>query len=148
MPVTSWLDDRTPSLSPETWFLEVGSVRLDLADLGNLPQVEVEALIDCTGGWYSVQTWRGVRLDQLVEAGGWRSFEVRSATGYARRLPVADLDKTYLALRLGGEPLSPDHGYPLRLVAPGRRGFWWVKWVVSVRPSMLPWWLQSPFPLT
>ena len=35
-----------------------------------------------------------------------------------------------------------------RLVAPGRRGFWWVKWVVSVELDPTPWWRQPPFPLT
>jgi DMSO/TMAO reductase YedYZ molybdopterin-dependent catalytic subunit len=35
-----------------------------------------------------------------------------------------------------------------RLVAPGRRGYWWVKWVTAVEPSSVPAWLQSPFPLT
>jgi hypothetical protein len=148
LPSTSWLDDRPPPLLPETWTVEVAGRTLDLAGLAVLPQLEVEAVLDCTGGWYSVQTWGGVRLDQLLEPGSWRSFEVRSATGYARRLPIGDLDRTYLALRLGGEPLSSDHGYPARLVAPGRRGFWWVKWVVSVQPSMQPWWVQSPFPVT
>jgi DMSO/TMAO reductase YedYZ molybdopterin-dependent catalytic subunit len=50
--------------------------------------------------------------------------------------------------RLGGEPLSPDHGFPARIVAPARRGFWWVKWVARIELSPIPWWLQSPFPLT
>jgi hypothetical protein len=44
--------------------------------------------------------------------------------------------------------LSYGHGYPARIVAPGRRGFWWVKWVASVQPSMRPPWAQSVFPLT
>jgi DMSO/TMAO reductase YedYZ molybdopterin-dependent catalytic subunit len=35
----------------------------------------------------------------------------------------------------------------VRLVAPGRRGFWWVKWVTRVEVVDAPWWLQSPFPL-
>ncbi|TMD59944.1 MAG: sulfite oxidase, partial [Chloroflexi bacterium] len=37
-----------------------------------------------------------------------------------------------LATHLGGETLSPAHGYPVRLVAPGRRGFQWVKWVSRI----------------
>jgi hypothetical protein len=31
---------------------------------------------------------------------------------------------------------------------PGRRGFWWVKWVERIEVSSTPWWWQSPFPLT
>ncbi|MDT5134639.1 MAG: hypothetical protein QOE41_3950, partial [Mycobacterium sp.] len=34
-----------------------------------------------------------------------------------------------------------------RIVAPGRRGFWWVKWVASVEVVDEPWWWQPPFPL-
>jgi hypothetical protein len=36
----------------------------------------------------------------------------------------------------------------VRLIAPGRRGYWWVKWVTSVEPDERPSWLQSPLPLT
>ena len=52
-----------------------------------------------------------------------------------------------IALEVGGAPLSAGHGFPARLVAPGRRGFWWVKWVTDVRVEDAPWWRQSPFPL-
>jgi len=45
-------------------------------------------------------------------------------------------------------PLSLGHGGPLRLVAPGRRGFWWVKWVTEVVVDDRPAWWQPPFPLT
>jgi DMSO/TMAO reductase YedYZ molybdopterin-dependent catalytic subunit len=34
------------------------------------------------------------------------------------------------------------------LVVPGRRGFWWVKWVTAVDVNDEPWWWQPPFPLT
>jgi DMSO/TMAO reductase YedYZ molybdopterin-dependent catalytic subunit len=52
-----------------------------------------------------------------------------------------------LATHLDGAPIAPGNGAPVRLVAAGRRGFWWVKWVTSVRPSSRPAWWQSPFPL-
>lgn len=107
------------------------------------------ATIDCTGGWYAQQTWEGVPLRDVVgRTGAARSVVVRSATGYARRFPVADLDRLWLATRVGGAALSAGHGFPARIVAPGRRGFWWVKWVTAVELSRRPWWLQPPFPLT
>jgi DMSO/TMAO reductase YedYZ molybdopterin-dependent catalytic subunit len=53
-----------------------------------------------------------------------------------------------LATHVGGAPLSAGHGAPARLVAPGRRGFWWVKWVTAIDVTDEPWWWQPPFPLT
>ena len=66
---------------------------------------------------------------------------------YDRRFPVEDLPRLLLATRLGGAPLSADHGHPARLVVADRRGFWWVKWVVDIELSPLPHWWQLPFPL-
>ena len=71
-----------------------------------------------------------------------------SATGYSRSFPIEDASKLLLATRVAGDALSPGHGYPARIVAPGRRGFWWVKWVTRIEISDRPWWLQLPFPPT
>jgi DMSO/TMAO reductase YedYZ molybdopterin-dependent catalytic subunit len=49
---------------------------------------------------------------------------------------------------MGGEPLSPGHGFPARIVSSDQRGFWWVKWVTAIETSDVPWWLQPPYPLT
>jgi len=48
---------------------------------------------------------------------------------------------------MAGVALAPGHGAPARLVAPGRRGFWWVKWVASIETVTGSDWWQSPFPL-
>lgn len=107
------------------------------------------ATIDCTGGWYAELDWSGRSLVSVVGAvpHDARSVVVRSATGYARRFPIADLDRLLLATRYEHEPLRAGHGAPVRLVAPGRRGFWWVKWVVSVEVDTTPWWQQPPYPV-
>jgi DMSO/TMAO reductase YedYZ molybdopterin-dependent catalytic subunit len=73
--------------------------------------------------------------------------DVVSATGYRRRLPASDVATVLLATHAGGQPLADGHGGPVRLVVPGRRGFWWVKWVVAVEGIDEPWWLQPPLPL-
>ena len=110
----------------------------------------MRAVIDCTGGWYSEQEWEGVWLTRLLppdQLDGALSVSVRSTTGYPRRFDVADISRLLLATRVGGSELASGNGYPARLVAPGMRGFWWVKWVVELRPEPVPWWWQSPYPL-
>ena len=72
---------------------------------------------------------------------------VTSVTGYRRRFPVADAHALWLATGFQGRPLTAGTGAPVRLVAPNRRGFWWVKWVASVELSDIPAAAQFPFPL-
>lgn len=144
-PVTSWLDDRIPPLRTP-WTVEIDGSPVDVATLDQGD--EMVATLDCTGGWYTTQLWSGTRLDRLLRVGEARSVEVVSATGYARRLPASSTGAVLLATRVGGQPLTPGHGAPVRLVVPGRRGFWWVKWVVAVRTSSTPSWLQLPLPAT
>lgn len=148
MPVTQWLDDRVPSIDPDGWTLRVGDTVWTYDELRSFDD-HILTILDCTGGWWAEQEWAGARLDRLVTpSAGTRSVVVTSATGYARRFPIRDVSRLLLATRVEGEALSAGHGFPARLVAPGRRGFWWVKWVVRIDISDQPWWLQSPFPLT
>jgi len=75
------------------------------------------------------------------------SIEVVSTAGYRRRFPAHEAGTLLLATHASGRPLSRGHGGPARIVAPGRRGFWWVKWVASIDVVDEPWWSQPPFPL-
>ena len=135
-----------PAIGP-TWEITIDGSAVGATDVDTLPLEVVTATLDCTSGWYSTQEWRGVRLDRLLDIGDAASIEVRSATGYSRRFPAGDASKLWLAFEIGGAPLSRRLGFPARLVAPGRRGFWWVKWVESITTSDRSWWLQPPFPL-
>jgi len=154
IPVTQWLTDSIPSLGTGSWRLRLLSggmdiERLSLADLEPLGE-SVRATLDCTGGWFADQLWEGVRLDRLLAGTGitrGRSVRAVSITGYDRRFPLADSGRLWLATRAGGQPLAPGHGAPARIVAPGRRGFWWVKWVTVIEVDDTPWWWQPPFPL-
>jgi hypothetical protein len=153
MPVTQWLDDEPPTIDRADWRLVVSSSDGDRTwsyeELVGTGTDRVRALLDCTGGWFATQDWTGVRLDRILQGNGdERSFLVVSATGFTRRFPISDAATTLLALRVAGRELSTGHGFPARVVAPGRRGFWWVKWVERIETSGTPWWWQSPFPLT
>jgi hypothetical protein len=147
---TVWINDSTQHISPVAWRLQVGGEQLGLADLARLPQQEWTCVLDCTSGWYARNRWRGVRVSDLPLATppGTTSIEVRSATGYTRRFDPTSAAGLLIATHLDGVPLAADHGAPARLVAPGRRGFWWVKWVTAIQPSTKPPWWQSPFPLS
>jgi len=137
-PVTIWLFDDVPVLDAATWRLAVvGNVpsptTLSFAQLAALPPRAYDAVLDCTGGWWSEQTWSGVSVGDLLARAGVpadaREAAVVSVTGHRWPFPLDELRGALLATHVGGEPLTPGHGYPVRLVVPGRRGFQWVKWV-------------------
>ncbi|MGH8777037.1 MAG: molybdopterin-dependent oxidoreductase [Jiangellaceae bacterium] len=153
MPVTQWFTDAVPVLDLETFRLDLHGARAVSLDVRELdPSDTVRATLDCTGGWYAEQDWSGIRLDRLLSGSvgvpsRTCSVDVISVTGYRRRLPIEDAGRLLLATHVAGRPLRAGHGAPLRLVAPGRRGFWWVKWVTRVDVVDTPWWWQPPFPL-
>ncbi len=112
---------------------------LSLADLAALPQVEATLPIACVEGWSASGTWGGVAVRDLVALvaadGGPHRVRVTSLQrrGHYRRnvIPAEYVarDDTLLALRLAGEPLALDHGYPCRIIAPARPGVLQTKWV-------------------
>ncbi|MFD9593524.1 sulfite oxidase [Kitasatospora sp. NPDC059973] len=110
------------------------------------------------GGVGSAQ-WRGVRLAEVLHRAGLTRDAVDVLPigldpayvsggvdfGRVRRpLPVAKaLDDVLLAYEMNGEPLTPDHGAPLRLVVPGWIGIASIKWVGSIEVADQP--LYSPW---
>jgi DMSO/TMAO reductase YedYZ molybdopterin-dependent catalytic subunit len=152
MPVTQWFTDDVPVLSPTAYRLLVRrsdepAAWLSYDHLLAMSDTTRAVLLDCTGGWWAMQSWRGIPLDALLGIPPHGSIRVRSVTGYSRSFPCEDAPTILLATHVGGIPLSAGHGGPVRLVAPGRRGFWWVKWVAQVSVEPDPWWAQPPFPL-
>jgi DMSO/TMAO reductase YedYZ molybdopterin-dependent catalytic subunit len=159
-PYVSWINDNPAPLNVRDWRLTVAgdvqqALSLDYEALLQMPWEERVATIDCTGGWYSEQVWRGVPLRQLLaQAGslpGARSVLLRSVTGYYRRFSLdealGEAGGFMLATHVAGAPLEHGHGFPARLVAPGLRGFEWVKWVTDIHLDAAPAWLQPPLPL-
>ena len=151
LPVTQWMFDAVPTVDPATWRLtvQVGATirRWTYEELLAFDD-RVRATLDCTGGFYSTQDWSGVWLSRLLPAiTAQASLHVRSLTGYDRRFAITDAGRLLVATRLGGMPLDPGHGFPVRLVAPDLRGYWWVKWVTTITIDELPSWWQLPFPI-
>ncbi|GAB0108385.1 molybdopterin-dependent oxidoreductase [Nocardia sp. JMUB6875] len=111
------------------------------ADLEALPQYESILPIACVEGWSATGHWSGVRLrDLLAQVGEYGGGDVRfvslETTGIygSSVLPhdfVVDAS-TLIALRLNGEELALDHGYPCRLIAPNRPGVLQTKWLKSI----------------
>jgi len=148
MPTVIWFNDQRPAYIDEaTWPLVIAGQPITVESLRARAR-PVVATLDCTGGWWSEQSWDAVALSELIPEPTGRSVRVESQTGYDRLFALDALDDVYLAVGYGGEPLRPGHGAPVRLVVPGRRGPWWVKWVTSVEPNDRPSWLQPPLPLT
>ena len=134
----------------DAWRLALGSdgaatrapVGLRRADLLRMEQHAVSLPIACVEGWSTDdQEWTGVRLLDLarlagvnrpssalvqsLERGGAFSQVVLSAW------QVADPD-SLLALRVNGADLTPDHGYPARVIVPASPGVHCTKWVASL----------------
>ncbi|MCX4819903.1 molybdopterin-dependent oxidoreductase [Streptomyces sp. NBC_01142] len=126
------------------WRLSVAGPRpyeLSLDELRAMPQRTVTLPIACVEGWSKSADWTGVRIRDLLDRAGAPpgallrvvSLEKRGAyrimemgRGYARD-PL-----TLLALRLNGEILSLDHGFPARVIAPNRPGVLQTKWVTRL----------------
>jgi len=143
-----WQLDGVPTIEAEAWRLEVVDrqgvgTTLTLAALDGLPRATFDALLDCTGGWWTEQRWTGWRVDDVLRLAGLDEGAVRdglaevvSVTGHRWTFPLPEFRAMLLATHVGGEQLSPGHGAPVRLVAPERRGFQWVKWVERI--ELLP----------
>jgi hypothetical protein len=131
-PSTSWLSDR-PRPRHELQLTVSGLVThpIQVSRIG--ADHSLVATLDCTGGFYSTQQWSGTALNDIIKEArplpNARYVRVISRTGYRWSFSLSDADRLLLATHVGGEPLSHDHGAPVRLVAPGRRGFQWIKWI-------------------
>jgi DMSO/TMAO reductase YedYZ molybdopterin-dependent catalytic subunit len=133
---------------------EVGrTVQLDYMSLRNLPTVEMTKTLECISNLVakcelapfgcdliSTARWRGVRVSDLLKlAGGVKpgvvSLAVIAADEFSTALPieVALAPDTLLVYEMNGQVLPREHGYPARVLVPGRYGMKNAKWVVALR---------------
>jgi DMSO/TMAO reductase YedYZ molybdopterin-dependent catalytic subunit len=144
-----------PHFNPATWHFRVwGEVEEDgewsWDDFNKLPRTKIGMDIHCVTRWSKFDTvWEGVSVKTLVDEG---LIKVKpSAThvmqhaeyGFTVNLPIDVVlqDNFLMATHFNGEPLTPDHGYPLRGVVgyiPGRENletpYFWkgAKWLRSL----------------
>ena len=133
-----------PRFDPATWDLRVyGLVELPLAlswaEFNGLPRFEHTSDFHCVTRWSRFDNhWSGVRLREIlrrvVPLPPARFVLVHAEQGFTANVPLADLDReeVLLATHHDGQPLSAEHGFPLRLIVPHLYGWKSVKWVRSL----------------
>jgi DMSO/TMAO reductase YedYZ molybdopterin-dependent catalytic subunit len=115
-----------------------------------LPRKTVETDIHCVTRWTKLDTvWEGVAIQTVLEAAQLRPEAqfvlAHSEQGYTANLPLLRLDDddVLLADTFNGEPLEPEHGYPLRLLVP-KRYFWksakWIRGLEFLDHDILGFW--------
>jgi DMSO/TMAO reductase YedYZ molybdopterin-dependent catalytic subunit len=136
----------TPQLTGASWRLELAGPRaasLSRERLLALPQHTAKLPIACVEGWSTTQTWSGVRLRDLARMAGAPGASLEAVSlqprGVLRRATLTagqvDAGDALLALKVNGVDLSPDHGYPARIIVPGLPGVHCTKWVGALRFS-------------
>jgi len=160
-PINSYLAG-DPEIDLDAWRLDVtGLVRPDgghtLASLRRLPKVIQNTRHICIEGWDVIGNFAGVRIaDFLAHVGadtGAAFVEVRCADDYYESIDMASAchPQSLLCYEMYGEPLSRDHGAPLRLVMPTKLGYKQAKYVVgltvtNVRAARRGYWEDQGYP--
>ncbi|HWD84630.1 MAG TPA: molybdopterin-dependent oxidoreductase [Solirubrobacteraceae bacterium] len=117
-------------------------VSLSRAQLMAMPQHHATLTLTCVEGWSTTQHWTGVRLADLRDLVGAKATDVLKVSsiqpsGPFRHVALAPqqvaASDALLALCVNGVDLSPDHGYPARVIVPGAPGVHNTKWVGSMR---------------
>jgi DMSO/TMAO reductase YedYZ molybdopterin-dependent catalytic subunit len=137
---------RVPSIDAERWTLTVtgatadgGESTLRLRDLETMPRLRVTGDLHCVSRWtIPDRRWEGVAGRTLVDlfppGDDVEHVRVWAAYGYSATVRLEDLvaARTLLATHAMDEPLTPEHGWPVRLVVPHLYGFKGPKWLRSV----------------
>jgi len=146
----------TPSVRLESWDLRLTGAlgterRWTWEEFRALPRVPVRTDIHCVTTWSKFDTaWEGVSLDVLldgVDAEGATHVMAHCDGGYTTNLPLEDLlgGKAWVVDTYDGQPLTPDHGGPARLLVP-HLYFWksakWLRGLELMTADALGFWEQ------
>ena len=130
----------TPVVSREQWTFDVTDVwgeqrRWNFNDLLDAGPEDIEADLHCVTGWSKFDThWRGITVDALLQSAAVSREQhvlVHSTGGYTTNVPVSDLldRRAWLVYEYESEPLTPEHGGPVRLLVPHLYLWKSAKWV-------------------
>jgi DMSO/TMAO reductase YedYZ molybdopterin-dependent catalytic subunit len=138
----------TQKIDAETWQLEISGLVENPAtytydDLLNMPQETVYAVLETIsnppgGRLIGNAVWTGVPLsyvlDQVRPQPSVLEVVFKCADGYSTSITLAEAKEAgvLLCYRVNGETLLPQHGFPVRLVVPGKYGMKWPKWITAV----------------
>lgn len=156
---------RVPRIDLDRWRLTVSGATADggehlftWSDLQTMPHIEVVADHHCASRQSVLDVaWGGVAAVELVRrcppADDAPYALVSAAYGYSANVTVADLvaPRSLFATALDGRPLTPEHGWPLRLVMPHLYGWKGPKWVLQIeyrREPMRGFWEQRGYHFT
>lgn len=134
--------ERAPSSEIENWTLTIGGLARDpralaIADFMALEHREVTFDIHCVTSWSRLDsTFSGVPLSELVDPlaeARFVSFAAFSDRNHHTSLPVDyALAHSWVVHAFDGEPLTPEHGGPVRVVTPGKYFYKSIKWLKSI----------------
>lgn len=149
-----------PNVELRTWDFRVHGlverpVRWTWDEFEALPRVQVRSDIHCVTRWSRFDNlWQGVSMREVLRAARptpeARFAIVHAEQGFTANLPLAELDQddVLLADHHDGVRLTPDHGWPLRLVVP-RRYFWksakWVRGIELLADDRPGFWEQNGY---
>jgi DMSO/TMAO reductase YedYZ molybdopterin-dependent catalytic subunit len=125
-------------------------------EIRDLPKVFSDTiLMYCVEGWEVWGKWEGIMVKDLLDKARVQSTGqyvlFGSVDGYTTSLPVSYLENynAMLAYKVNGSPLSNSDGFPLRLIAFGKYGYKWEKWVNQLKvvdQSQIGFWESIGFP--
>jgi DMSO/TMAO reductase YedYZ molybdopterin-dependent catalytic subunit len=134
-------EGRIPAFDAERWEFRVTGLvenpfRLTWQEFNNLPKVKVRADFHCVTTWSKMDNeWEGVLFRTVAEMARprpeGRYVMVHADVGYTTNAPLEDLMREDVLFATGHapEPLTPEHGFPLRLVVPHLYAWKSAKWV-------------------
>jgi DMSO/TMAO reductase YedYZ molybdopterin-dependent catalytic subunit len=138
-----------PEVDASTWALSIKNrgveiASIDYATLTRLPARQKEHTLECISagpGFLGISNaiWTGLPLSEVFHAAGVQvspgtiELVFRSVEDYSTSIPSADLLKpAWLVWLMNGVALPTEHGYPVRLLVPGRYGMKNPKWITSI----------------